>query len=288
MLFARALPAVTKFQILNEWINVFEIGIVTIDMLAFDAATATEWAALAAEHVRGEHGASASNFCLMGYSLGCSLSYDLYIALTIGRHCEDVVAMVVLDFPLQGPSMTPSVLDQAAIDAQVSLVLASAVMEEPWSLPHGERALLKQTLLANMPVLQPRFAAATYWMKIMHSAGKVFSGSVKCPVLIVCSSDPHPLFCDAVRPDLIEASWSCVCQLRPLVQVLSGTNHLSLVSDPSLGSSIAHFLCSMIGVTCTVDKLKIAARRSKERHDDIMAVQLILKRQWAARTTCSA
>ena len=72
--------------------------------------------------------------------------------------------MVVLDFPLPE---APAALDEAAIDAQVTLVLASAVMDEPWSLPPGERVQLKRRLLDALPDLEARFASA---LLPMHSA----------------------------------------------------------------------------------------------------------------------
>jgi thioesterase domain-containing protein len=226
----------------------------------YDAQTTEECAQRAAAHIVREHG--SSRFCITGYSLGCVLSYDLYLALVSAG--ADVIAMVVLDYPVDFPVRDGAALDEAAIENQVALVLASHVMDDPWALPHHERAELKGRLLDVLPTLEPRFASATRWMSMLQGI-RAADDLVRCPVLLVCSGDAHPLFRTVVRPDLIEASWRRITVLRPLVQLISGCHHASIISEPGVGGAVAHFLCSVVGTSCSADRLSCAMARSERR-----------------------
>lgn len=238
----------------------------TLDVLAYNGSNLFEWASSAAEHIGKQY--AGTNIHIMGYSFGCPLAFELYLALL--RVDVAVTAMVLLDFML--PENRPEGILPADIEDKMTLVLASAVMDDAASTTPENIPALKENLLATMPGLAPRFAAASRWKELLHRS-TLSNGSIACPVLIVCSSDTHPLFDGVISPSAIEASWARVCRNRPLLQLLTGVHHLSLISEPTLGIPVTHFICSIEGVSCSSEKMTLALQLSSSRAAAVDAVR---------------
>lgn len=264
---------------MEPWLKEFGGTCHTLDVLSCDCQSAA-WGSAAANHVL-ELLPGKGSLALVGYSLGCCLLCDLYYHLSsLGIQAT---AVVVVDYPASFPIDAMSFHGTKDDHDLIACIFASPYIDEPWRLPYATRQELKRLLLA-IPGMEERFRTASFWARLIGSEREkskhtyTHTATVDCPTLLLCSSDPHPMFAGSVLPGSIAASWQRVCKVPPAVHLQTNCHHLSILTCPWLGYHMACFLWSSTSTSVSLERCQRAFEQSSKVAGDLAELQEESKR----------
>jgi len=155
-------------------------------------------------------------------------------------------------------------------------VMASSVMD---AVPKRLNSLqFREALIGLFPSYAARFAAADHWFAAPENP--LEGPEMLVPVLILISTDAHPVLCAVSGPNA-EVEWKRRIPQSVVMHIKS--DHLTIPYTAETGWSILHFLVSVNGSIFNLDDLLTGHRRFAETDRVMNSARQSFRHVWSER-----